>query len=287
MAGDKAANLRFSPHRSASRRGRFFCGRRAEFPRHGPLRGGDPLSTRVTGARHRRPGQACGDHGAWAWKAGVIVLASSGDEFAATDVQALLEGDPAAARAFERRFGRLLRMKIRMRNGRASAPYLDDVVQETLARVLTALRDRRVDDLDRLGAFVSRTGDFVLSESQRSRARFRPLDDADEPPVVDVLDGDERLVLQERVRLADHLMALLPDRDREILRAIFFDELDKDEVCRRFEIDRDHLRVLICRAKERLRGLVARYQGKPGDAPGRALDGAWAGTYSQSTKDRG
>ena len=204
-----------------------------------------------------------------------------GDGFAATDVQRLLQGDPAVARAFERHFGRLLRVKIRLRNGGAGAAYLDDIVQETLARVLAALRDGKVEDLERLGGFVSRTGDHVLSESQRLRARFAPLEAHNEPVTGRDGDADEQLVLQERVRLADHLMALLPDRDREILRAVFFDELDKDEVCRRFHIDRDHLRVVVCRAKERLRSLLDRHQGL-----GRS-QGHPGATFSRAAKDRG
>jgi RNA polymerase sigma-70 factor, ECF subfamily len=42
-------------------------------------------------------------------------------------------------------------------------------------------------------------------------------------------------------------------RDRELLRAIFLEEGDKDEVCRRFGVDRDYLRVRLHRAKERFR----------------------------------
>ena len=41
----------------------------------------------------------------------------------------------------------------------------------------------------------------------------------------------------------------MPERDRRILRAVFLEEQDKDEVCRDFGVDRDYLRVLVHRAK--------------------------------------
>ena len=48
----------------------------------------------------------------------------------------------------------------------------------------------------------------------------------------------------------------MPERDQALLRAIFFEEQPKDEVCRRFGITRDYLRVVIHRAKEKFRSLL-------------------------------
>jgi len=42
----------------------------------------------------------------------------------------------------------------------------------------------------------------------------------------------------------------LPQRDRSLLKAVFLDERDRDEVCREFAVDRDYLRVLLHRAKQ-------------------------------------
>jgi RNA polymerase sigma-70 factor (ECF subfamily) len=46
------------------------------------------------------------------------------------------------------------------------------------------------------------------------------------------------------------ILAELPERDRRVLKAVFFEERDKDEICRDFGIDRDYLRVLVHRAKQ-------------------------------------
>jgi RNA polymerase sigma-70 factor (ECF subfamily) len=45
----------------------------------------------------------------------------------------------------------------------------------------------------------------------------------------------------------------LAPRDRELLKRIFLDEDDKDQVCEEFKVDRAYLRVLLHRARGRLR----------------------------------
>ena len=47
-------------------------------------------------------------------------------------------------------------------------------------------------------------------------------------------------------------------RDRELLRAVFLEEQDKDEVCREFGVDRDYLRVLLHRAKGSFRDMYTK-----------------------------
>ena len=42
----------------------------------------------------------------------------------------------------------------------------------------------------------------------------------------------------------------LPERDRLLLKAVFLDERDRDEVCEEFGVERDYLRVLLHRAKQ-------------------------------------
>ncbi len=42
----------------------------------------------------------------------------------------------------------------------------------------------------------------------------------------------------------------LSKRDRSLLKAVFLDERDRDEVCREFGVEREYLRVLLHRAKQ-------------------------------------
>jgi len=56
----------------------------------------------------------------------------------------------------------------------------------------------------------------------------------------------------------------LPERDRRLLREVFLEERDKDQVCRDFGVDRDYLRVLLHRAKQAFKAL---YLMNMGDEP--------------------
>lgn len=51
-------------------------------------------------------------------------------------------------------------------------------------------------------------------------------------------------------------------RDSSLLKAVFIDERDRDEVCREFGVDRDYLRVLLHRAKQEFK---AEYMKRIGD----------------------
>jgi RNA polymerase sigma-70 factor, ECF subfamily len=53
--------------------------------------------------------------------------------------------------------------------------------------------------------------------------------------------------LRTKVR---EILVDMPPRDRDLLKAVFLDERDRDEVCREFGVDREYLRVLLFRAKQ-------------------------------------
>lgn len=167
-------------------------------------------------------------------------------------VERLIAEDPETERHFTEYFGDLLSLKLRSRL--RSPALVDDARQETFVRVLTALKKKgALSSPESLGAFVNSVCNNVLLETYRANARATPLDDErDEPesgePTVEwrVLKAEERV----RVRAA---MDDLPPRDRDLIRWLFFDERDKDDVCRELNVDREYLRVLFHRAKERFR----------------------------------
>jgi RNA polymerase sigma factor (sigma-70 family) len=53
---------------------------------------------------------------------------------------------------------------------------------------------------------------------------------------------------REHGQLVQAILSELPERDRHILRARFFEERDSEDVCNDFGVDRDYLRVLLHRA---------------------------------------
>jgi RNA polymerase sigma-70 factor (ECF subfamily) len=67
-------------------------------------------------------------------------------------------------------------------------------------------------------------------------------------------EGD--VVTRERKDMVRNILEELPEKDRGILRAVFLEDIDKADVCKRFDVNRDYLRVLVHRAKIRFRAAL-------------------------------
>jgi RNA polymerase sigma-70 factor (ECF subfamily) len=65
------------------------------------------------------------------------------------------------------------------------------------------------------------------------------------------------LLAQETKMQVQRVLAKLPSKDRKILRAVFFEQRDKNEVCMELGVSREYLRVLLHRAKQQF---VAEYK---------------------------
>lgn len=167
-------------------------------------------------------------------------------------VQRLIAGDPDTERHFTEYFGDLLTLKLRSRL--RSAAQAEDARQETFVRVLTALKKKgSLASPESLGAFVNAVCNNVLLETYRSTSRADQLDeDVDEPEAGEpsaewrVLKDEERAKVREAI-------AALPQKDRDLIRWLFLEDRSKDDVCRDLKVDRDYLRVLFHRAKQRFR----------------------------------
>jgi RNA polymerase sigma-70 factor, ECF subfamily len=166
-------------------------------------------------------------------------------------IDRLVGEDPATERHFTEYFGELLSLKLR---GRLPPALIEDARQETFARVLTTLKQRGgLDRAETLGAFVNSVCNNVLFEMYRAESRTTAVgDDLPDRPD-EKADAEASLMRDEnRTRLRRALEAL-PHKEQELLRWLFLEERDKDDVCRRLQIDRGYLRVLLFRAKQRLR----------------------------------
>jgi RNA polymerase sigma-70 factor (ECF subfamily) len=164
-------------------------------------------------------------------------------------VRLLTEGDPATERHFVSYFSELIRMKLRSKL--RSAHLVEEVRQETFLRVLNTLRRKGgLQHPERLGAFVNTVCNNVLMESLRAETRTNPYPDEGFDPVDNRIDAESELVTEERKKLVKSVLAGLPPKHQELLRRIFFEEQDKEDVCRDLKVDREYLRVLIHRAKE-------------------------------------
>lgn len=175
--------------------------------------------------------------------------------FDAPYVERLRSGDFRTQEHFVAYFSELIQLKLRARL--RSPQAIEDVRQETFVRVFAALRSPGgIRQPERLGAFVNSICNNVLLEHYRSSSRSDSLDDEPQnelpDPVMDVLGAVAAKQMEEKVR---EILDEMPERDRRILREVFLQERDKDEICRDFGVDRDYLRVLLHRAKQSFKSL--------------------------------
>ncbi len=192
-------------------------------------------------------GRGSDEHSLSSLKAGAPGLA-----FFAFDkayVERLRDGDPPTEQHFGKYFEQLLRIKLRARI--LPSDKMEDLLRETLTRAIAAVRrDAGVREPERFPAFVNAICNNVLMEHYRSAAKNQPMDDTHLEIPDKVLDLEGMLVREEASERMRQILEGMPKRDRDLLRAIFFEEKDKDIVCKEFKVDRDYLRVLIHRAKE-------------------------------------
>ncbi len=181
--------------------------------------------------------------------------------FDASYVENLCAGDRQTEEHFVRYFSALLQVKLR---SRLQSPHaIEDVCQETFARVFRMLRkDGGLRQPECLGAFVNTVCKNVLLEQYRASRRTESLDAEGfpEPSVggADALDLASRNQMKAKVR---EILLDLSLRDRALLKAVFLEERDRDEVCAELGVDREYLRVLLHRAKQEFKAEYVKRMG--------------------------
>jgi RNA polymerase sigma-70 factor (ECF subfamily) len=176
--------------------------------------------------------------------------------FDADYVRRLAGGDNATEDHFARYFGELIRIKAAVR---LRSPQLaDDIRQETLLRVLRGARNGTIEHPERLGAYVNTVCNNVILELHRRDRRLSQMPDHADEISSGEASVEAELVQDQRRALVKHMLGELAPKDRDLLQRIFLDEKDKDVVCQEFKVNREYLRVLLHRARGRLRTAIAR-----------------------------
>lgn len=177
-------------------------------------------------------------------------MSSAACAFDSHYVNALRQGDPAVEAHFVEHFSpillRVLRGKVR------SADQAREVRQETFLRVLETVRSGPgVHKPERFEVFVFSVCNNVVRESYREQYRSVALEDLEAEPVADFPNPYALALAEETRQQVRQILSQLETQEKGILQAMFLDEHDKDEICRKLGVTRNYLRVLLWRAKKR------------------------------------
>jgi RNA polymerase sigma factor (sigma-70 family) len=178
-------------------------------------------------------------------------------EFNATYVHSLRQGDSATEEHFISHFSPMLLRKLRKHL--RSTDLAHDLRQETFLRVLQVLRsDHSIRDPERFEFFVLGVCNNVLYETYRQKKKMVGLDREFEI-ASNAPSPDTCAMAAEIANQLQRMLSQLSPRFRAILKAALLEEQDRDEICLKFGVSRNHLRLLICRAKKAL-SVCARHQ---------------------------
>lgn len=170
----------------------------------------------------------------------------------------LRQGDRDARDHFVCHFQPVVRAWLRRRV--RSIHLRQDIAQDTFARIFAFLHEGgRIEHPERLASFVTGVARNILRERFRKDSPLGGL----EPGEMVILDSrpqpEDILLRRERAARVHEVLSILPERDREILRKLFFDGVHRDEICAEMGVDRGYLRVLVHRASNNFRILMKRF----------------------------
>jgi len=176
----------------------------------------------------------------------------------------LTQGDSEIESHFIAYFGQLLLIKLRQR---LRSPQLAaEARQETFLRVFAALRrPGTILHPERLGGFVNSVCEHVVHECYRAESRTLQISPDAPEPADHRGSAESELITEERKRIVKETLGQLSEADRTLLRGVFLEERDRDELCEELRIDRGYLRVRLHRALSRFRACFQE------DLPARSL----------------
>jgi len=174
------------------------------------------------------------------------------DEFDDDYLERLRADEYRTQKHFVGYFSKLLLIKLKPRL--RSRQDVEDVQQIIFARFFQNLRkENGIRDAKCLGSYVNSICNNVLLEHYRRRVPEQ-IDDPIANIIPDPGKNAEQIVVDEETkRIVQEILESLPERDQRILREVFLEERDKDEVCKDYGVSRSYLRVLVLRAKDKFR----------------------------------
>jgi len=127
---------------------------------------------------------------------------------------------------------------------------VEDLVQETLSRFIRASQRDQIRNTEEFGPFINGVCRNVILEYRRRVKREPTLDDDSRVPEQGVRPDAEILEMRDAI---DSGLAGLAERDRAILRSLYLEGKEKEDICAEWKMTDAQFRVVLFRAKERFR----------------------------------
>lgn len=170
--------------------------------------------------------------------------------------------DSAARALAERELGDRYTQRLRLfASRRINDPTAaEDIAQETLRHVVTALREGKVENLAALPGFVFSTARNLCLHWVRSAARensaFARLREANGNENAPQADALRSMIDAERRKVVRAALDSLPDADRELLSLLYYKGIQTEDAARDLGITAAAVRVRKHRALQRLARLL-------------------------------
>lgn len=163
------------------------------------------------------------------------------------------EAAPAAeGTLFQRYAGR---SRVYGRKHLRSDALAEDLAQQVMLKVLEAIRERRVDEPERLTSFIFGACRHVSWDMQRADERQRKIAHETEtlhtqvaPPSTSELD----------VMRLFHCLGQLPEREALVVRMTYMEDREPEEIASRLGASAGNVRVMRCRALAKLKSCVGK-----------------------------
>lgn len=157
----------------------------------------------------------------------------------------LRAGDEETAKHFNDYFRRMLRIKLWAKYGRT---VKNDLMDDVMAAALEKILNGEPRDPSCLAAYVrgicANLARRPNASSKQSDLNFEQLSDQSR-------SAEDELIARERARTVRSVLTSLKDRDRLILIDLFYNDLHRDQVCVKYKVNREQLRLILFRARAR------------------------------------
>lgn len=132
-----------------------------------------------------------------------------------------------------------------------------DVVQDLYVKLLA----KSPEDVHNPKAYAMTMLRNMCIDRIRTAQKFFSLECTEDSPMLDFMATEpDVLATKEKLRRVLAIIEGLPDREREVVRLRVFEEREYDDIAQCTGLNEGHLRVLLSKARKRIRTEYERYQ---------------------------